>query len=558
MDLDGGHRESTEIPNVVTLALPEETYDVINTMPKWVDKSDDDETTLLKKPRRACIVGRWILRITIVGGLLANAILFVHFEIQRSQKKPKKHSDGNASMASKLRSLDLEVLTVSDDAFATTSRMMNVYVRNPGSVIVEARKTEDVRRAVVFAKTQRLRITVFATGHDYAGRSNGKGSLNINVAKMQFVRIYGDIAEIGPGTPWSQVYEAALPLGLVPVSGYDPTVGVSGFTLGGGHGPLSRRYGLGADQLLGATVVLANGTVVDADDELLWALRGGGSGFGVVTNFRIQLHPAPTTLFHFSFEMDLLSPDLFRRFYHNASWWRHLDVGWSAYSTIHCSDDGNPYLMGEFLYTGYQNRSLDDVRALRSLLKNPKVRQWTTIQKFIDEGMDIAGTGHLGSKGASQFINNVFIDDDHLNDELTDIILDTMTCSVPRESNLFFFYNFVLGGAVQSAQRAHSAVSPGFRDAVFEVGPNTYWFHDADAKKSISASTDAAQQLSAFAPSSYVNEWTGSIPDWRDRFWGRDNYARLLDIKHRLDVCNLFWIPYGVAADEPSFASAGC
>ena len=102
-------------------------------------------------------------------------------------------------------------------------------------------------------------------------------------------------ARVGPGATWGDVIEAAAPFGLAPVSGTNSTVGVTGFTFGGGHGFLARKYGLGADNLLRADLVTADGELITATperrSELFWALGGAGGNFGVATSLEVRLHP---------------------------------------------------------------------------------------------------------------------------------------------------------------------------------------------------------------------------------------------------------------------------
>src|SRR5262249_52741398 len=106
------------------------------------------------------------------------------------------------------------------------------------------------------------------------------------------------IAKISGGARAADVVATTDPLGLAPVTGSVGAVGVAGLTLGGGYGPLIGRFGLALDNLLAAEVVLADGRVVvakrDNEEELFWALRGGGGNFGVVTEMHHRLHDLPS------------------------------------------------------------------------------------------------------------------------------------------------------------------------------------------------------------------------------------------------------------------------
>src|SRR3954466_11183146 len=164
------------------------------------------------------------------------------------------------------------------------------------ALVVQAATPADVRRAVLTARARGLRVAVRATGHGTLAEPT-PGTLVIDTARMRSVLLDPDLrtARVGPGATWGDVIEAAAPFGLAPVSGTSPTVGVTGFTFGGGHGFLSRKHGLAADNLIRADVVTADGETLTAREDrrsgLFWALRGAGGNFGVATSLEFRLHP---------------------------------------------------------------------------------------------------------------------------------------------------------------------------------------------------------------------------------------------------------------------------
>ena len=117
---------------------------------------------------------------------------------------------------------------------------------------------------------------------------------------MDEITLDGELATIGAGARLGNIYDALAAHGRTIVAGCGPTVGISGLLLGGGIGILGRRHGLTCDQLVSAQVVLADGRIVECDDnhhpDLFWALRGaGGARFGVVTRFTVKTLPAERT-----------------------------------------------------------------------------------------------------------------------------------------------------------------------------------------------------------------------------------------------------------------------
>ncbi|MFI0350881.1 FAD-binding oxidoreductase [Actinomadura sp. 9N407] len=168
------------------------------------------------------------------------------------------------------------------------------------ALIAEATGAADVRAAISAAREYGLPAAVQATGH--GTRVPCDGGLLLKTSRMAAVLVDPDrrIARVGPGARWRAVLDAAAPFGLAPLSGSHAGVGVTGYTLGGGWGWLGRRYGLAADSVLRAQVVTADGRLItaspDSHPDLLWALRGGGGNFGVVTSLEFRLHPVESVL----------------------------------------------------------------------------------------------------------------------------------------------------------------------------------------------------------------------------------------------------------------------
>ena len=179
-----------------------------------------------------------------------------------------------------------------DDARAVYNAM---HDRSPAAV-VQCVDAADVMAVVAAARDDGLDLAVRGGGHSVPGFGTVDGGLVIDLSMMNSVSVDPDnmTARVGGGATWGDVDHATYPFGLAAPGGVVSTTGVGGLTLGGGIGHLSRGCGLSIDNLVAADVGLADGRQVRASDEqnqdLFWALRGGGGNFGVVTSFEFKLH----------------------------------------------------------------------------------------------------------------------------------------------------------------------------------------------------------------------------------------------------------------------------
>lgn len=190
------------------------------------------------------------------------------------------------------------VVSWGDDDYARTRQIWNGGVESEPALFVLCETSTDVQAALRSARRQAIPLSVRGGGHDWAGRALCPNGLVIDLSRMRQVIVdpHSRTAVVSGGAQLKDVATAAAAHGLVAALGNCGAVGVAGFTLGGGYGPLNGRHGLAADNLLSAEVVLADGRCVttspDQEPDLFWAIRGGGGNFGVVTSMLIQLHEA--------------------------------------------------------------------------------------------------------------------------------------------------------------------------------------------------------------------------------------------------------------------------
>lgn len=183
-----------------------------------------------------------------------------------------------------------------EDGYEQGRRVWNGRFDRHPTAVIRCHDADDVRAAVDFARRRGVRLAVKGGGHSNAGHSTIEDGLLIDLSPMKRVEVDPDTrtARVQPGVTWGEFNPVAEKHGLATPGGTVSSVGVAGFTLGGGTGYLLRKHGMAIDNLLSAEVVTADGRVVhaaaDENPELFWALRGGGGNFGVVTSFEFRLH----------------------------------------------------------------------------------------------------------------------------------------------------------------------------------------------------------------------------------------------------------------------------
>lgn len=196
-----------------------------------------------------------------------------------------------------------EQIVASDTRYDDARAVFNAMVDRRPALIAQCATVADVALAIAYARDERLPLAVRAGGHSVAGMSLVDDGVVIDVRPMADVTVDAQrrVARCGAGATWSDFDRATQAFGLATTGGRVSSTGVTGLTLGGGSGWLERRFGLACDNLLSLELVTADGERViasaDENPDLLWAHRGGGGNFGVVTALEFRLHEVGPMVF---------------------------------------------------------------------------------------------------------------------------------------------------------------------------------------------------------------------------------------------------------------------
>jgi len=189
-----------------------------------------------------------------------------------------------------------------DRGYDSARRIFNAMIDRRPAAIAQCAGTPDVVASVGFARQHGIPISVRSGGHGIAGESVIEDGLMIDLSSMKRIEVDTErrIARAQAGLRLGEFIEATERYGLVSPTGTASDTGMAGLTLGAGFGWLAGHFGLATDNVAGAEIVLADGSVVRASnrehEDLYWAIRGGSGNFGIVTEFEMRLHPLTQVL----------------------------------------------------------------------------------------------------------------------------------------------------------------------------------------------------------------------------------------------------------------------
>jgi FAD/FMN-containing dehydrogenase len=419
-----------------------------------------------------------------------------------------------------------EVILPDDARFDSARRGFNALVDRRPAVIARCLGAGDVAAAFAFARANGLEIAVRGGGHNPAGHCVLDDGLVIDLSQMRTVEVDADarIARAGGGSTWLDFDTATQAAGLVTPGGVVGSTGVCGLTLGGGIGHLTAQYGLTCDNLVGAELVTPDGDVVEADEDLLWALRGGGGNFGVATRLHFRLHPVERVVGGLLTYSGEGVREAFRTF-------RDVAAGsprdLSCQAVLGVDEALAPVLVVIPCYTGTASDP-EELRALRSApgLVDDGVRPRPFAEQ---QGLLDSPYGEQRHYWKGHFVQE-------LPDELVDVLLERLT-ALGRPAGDILIES--LHGAPKDVDPASSALA--YRSAAFNVSAMATWQDPAVDDEHVAWSRETAAAIQPWSVSGgYANYMQADEPIERVRAaFGGEAFDRLQALKRRYDPGNV-------------------
>jgi FAD/FMN-containing dehydrogenase len=426
-----------------------------------------------------------------------------------------------------------ELITPDQGGYDAARRLWNPAFDRKPALIARCVGAADVRQAVSFATAHGLLTAVRGGGHSVSGQSGCDGGLVIDLSPMRAVEVdpLARVARVEGGALLGQLDRETQAFGLATPVGTVADTGVAGLTLGGGVGRIGRRFGLTCDNLIGAELITADArwmrTSKVENPDLLWALRGGGGNYGVVTAFTFQLHEvAPhmyggTISFPFADARQILHS--FADFIAAAPDELYIDI------VMGTERAGKRWLIFDVCYSGPPADAERVLGPMRKLGKPLKDALAPALYVDLQGSGDLRGVSPLGAYGKGGLV-----------DGITPALIEAMvgsTESAPHDNLTMWFQQ--QGGAISRVRPQDTAYFN--RKATHNVGVFEGWTMPAtDSTGKTDWVRKAWTQIEPLTHGQYVNLAATDDREARVHAAYGDNYARLAELKKHYDPGNLF------------------
>lgn len=436
--------------------------------------------------------------------------------------------------------------------------LFNAMIDKRPRLIAGCSDAADVRAALARGQEDGLPVAVRAGGHSVAGMSTVEGGLVVDVRPMKAVEVDPASRRVraGAGVTWGELDAQTQRHGLATTGGRVSSTGVAGFTLGGGSGWLDRVHGLACDNLVSADLVTADGLELHVDDEhhpeLMWALRGGGGNFGVVTRLELALHPLGPTVEAGLFIWDATEVGTaLARAYRDWADGAPDQLGSWLLMTTGPDEDfvpahlrGRPIALVAALWAGDLDdghEAMEPMRALDPAADLMEPRPYTELQSMLD---DVPGNRHYWSAE----YHDAFPDD-----ALDVLVGSALTAPSPLTQQILFRW----GGAAARVPEDRTPMT--HRDAAWVTHPFAVWQDAADDAGNVAWVRRFRGDIAPWASGGVYLNFVGDEGQDRVRAaYGEEKYRRLAEVKAAYDPGNVFRGNQNIApAGSARLADAG-
>lgn len=463
--------------------------------------------------------------------------------IQAEQLNGKKFTLNGEEFEAFTNQIRGKIITKQDEDYDEARSVWNGLIDKHPALIVRCINTGDVVDTVNFARGNNLLVAVRGGGHNVAGNAVCDNGLVIDLSEMKGIHVDPEArtANVQPGADWGDLDKETQLHGLVTPGGQVSITGVAGLTLGGGMGYLRRKWGLSCDNLISVEIVTAEGQIItaseDKNEDLFWAVRGGGGNFGVVTSFEFQLFPLGPeiygTLTIYPFEDATSVLRKWRDFALNAPEEVTCDAyiwGMPPLPNVPAEMHWAPVVIIAGIYAGPVDKGEQLFQPVSEMgtpiedLSGP--RPYVEMQSDLDP---------LFADGQLYYWKSLFAD--HLSNEVID---EVVAHADEKPSKQCLFALRILGGAMGRVPEEGTAY--GNRDAMFNISIDNTWQDPAKTEDMIAWTREIWSNLRELTDGGiYVNfAGFGEEEDTLNQAAYGRNYDRLQKVKAKYDPDNFF------------------
>jgi FAD/FMN-containing dehydrogenase len=435
-----------------------------------------------------------------------------------------------------------QVHTPDDPDYDAARAVFNGMIDRRPALIAVCTSTDDVVAAINHAREQGVSVSVFGGGHSVTGAAVIDDGLMIDMRGMKAIEVDADAqtARAEAGLTWGEFDAAAQAHGLAVTGGRVPDTGIAGLALGSGSGWLERKLGFTCDNLIGAEVVTADGRVVTAsageNEDLFWALRGGGGNFGIVTAFHLRLHPIGPIVYGGMLAWPAFMAGDVVRFWRDFMASAPDEVGGAlAFITAPPADfvpepvRGHPVVACIVCYAGDPEEGEQVMQPMREFgppgLNLLGRMPYVAVQDLITEA---------NPPGRRNYWSADFLAD--LPDEAVDTLVEHATAPVSPFSTMLLVAG---GGAVARVPDDETAF--GMRTAPFNTHYLSMWESEDDDEQNIAYTRRIAAAMKPWTTGQVYLNYIGDEGLHRvESSFGEKKYARLQEIKAEWDPDNVF------------------